>query len=255
MKRYFLFLIFILLFILVYALEVQNTNSGIAHASPGDYIIRSDGKRYVLNQGDINYARQQLGLDISPNRPTSSSNNSISSNNRTNVSRSSSSLYPIVLIGIIIFFIIRKTIKHIEYERQARRQLREYEWQARRQRREYEQQVKRQQQYEFQVQQQKITEEKRIEGNLNWLKSIRSEKEIYSNTRLYITEREWQIFNDKFQFLKVTLLDKIIFPDKKTMKPYLKCFIYGSSNNCTAILHFKETGLENEARIYYCQNK
>jgi hypothetical protein len=141
-------------------------------------------------------------------------------------------------------------IKHneeIEYGRQRERQ---------RQRQEYEQQAKRQrQQYEFQVQQQKIAEEKRIEGNLNWLKSIRSGKVIYDNTKLYITEREWQTFNDKFQFLKVTLLDKIILPDKKIMKPYLKCFIYGSNNNHTAIFHLKRTGLESEARIYYCQNR
>jgi competence protein ComGC len=226
MKQYFLFLIFILLSIFVNAREVSNTNSGIAYASPGDYIIRSNGQRYVLNQGDINHARRQLGLPIPPNRPTSSSNNSGSSNSRTNVSSSSSYPSPIVLIiiGIIIIFIIRKIIKHNEEM--------EYEQQRERQRQQYEQQVKRQrQQYEFEIQQQKIAEEKRIEGNLNWLKSVRSGKEIYNNAKLYITGKEWQIFNNKFQFLKVTLLDRIIFPDEKIMKPYLKCFIYGSSNN------------------------
>jgi hypothetical protein len=39
------------------------------------------------------------------------------------------------------------------------------------------------------------------------------------------------------------------------MKLYLKCLIYGTSNNFTALFHFKRTGLENEAIIYYCQNK
>jgi hypothetical protein len=239
MKRYFLFLFFIILSTLIYAHEVPNTTSGIAYASPGDYIIRTNGQRYVLNQGDINHARQQLGLDIFPNRPTSSPNNTGSSINRTNVSSSTNYPSPIILIiiGIVIFFIIRKMIKNneeIEYGQQRERQ---------------------RQQYEFQVQQQKTAEEKRIEGNLNWLKSVRSGKEIYNNTKLYITKREWQAFNDKFQFLKITLLDKIIFPDKKIMRPYLKCFIYGSSNNFIPILHFKKTGLENEAKIYYCQNK
>jgi hypothetical protein len=249
MKRFYLFLFFILLSIFVYAREVPNTNSGIAYASPGDYIIRSNGQRYVLNKGDINYARQQLGLSISSNRSTPSSNNSWSSNSRTNVSSSNSYPPPIVLIiiGIIIFFVIRTISKYNEELA--------YEQRREGQRQQYEQQIKRQQQYEFEIQQQKIAEEKRIEGNLNWLKSVRSGNEIYNKRKLYITEREWQAFNDRFQFLKVTLLDKIILPDKEIMKPYLKCFIYGSNNSFTAIFHLKRTGLENEAKIYYCQRR
>jgi hypothetical protein len=257
MKQCFLFLILILLSALVFAREVPNTNSGIANASPGDYIIRSDKQRITLKQVDIDYARKQMGLANSPNGPASVSNSSSPSNNRTNVS--SSRYFPSsilsIIIGIIIIFIIRKIIKYM-VRLLRERQRWEHEQQIARQQWAYEQQAEIQrQQYEFQIQQQRITEEKRIEGNLNWLKSVRAEKEIYNNTKLYISEREWQTFNDKFQFLKVTLLDKIILPDNKIMKPYLKCFIYGSSNNYTTIFHFKRTGLENKARIYYCQNR
>ena len=61
-------IVFILLSTLVYAREVPNTNRGIANAVPGDHIIRSNGQRVVLNHGDINHARRQLGLTISSNR-------------------------------------------------------------------------------------------------------------------------------------------------------------------------------------------
>jgi hypothetical protein len=244
MKRFFLFLILLSSYV-VYAREVPNTNSGIANASPGDHIIRSNGESYILNQGDINHARQQLGLSISPNRSTSSSSNS-----RTKVSSGNDYLPLIVLIivGIIIFSIIRKIVEYIgelDYERQRGKERRQYEQQIKRQR----------QQYEFEIKQQIIAEERRIEGNLNWLKSVRSGREIYNNTKLYITTREWQAFKGKFQFLEITLLDRIIQPDDEIMKPYLKCLIYGSSNNFTALFYLKKTGLENEATIYYCRNK
>jgi hypothetical protein len=43
---------------------VESTNSGIANASLGDYIIREDGEKIILKQSDIDYARKQLGLDV-----------------------------------------------------------------------------------------------------------------------------------------------------------------------------------------------
>jgi hypothetical protein len=49
--------------------QVENTNRGVANAQRGNYIIRLNGQRVVLNQGDINYARWQLGIstDFSEN--------------------------------------------------------------------------------------------------------------------------------------------------------------------------------------------
>ena len=227
--------------------QVDNSNRGIAYARSGDFIIRSNGSRYILNQGDIDHARKQLGLSNSPNRSKSLLNNSESSNNIAPVSSGNSYPYHIIIviiISIIILFIIRKIIEHneeIQYGQQRERQ--------------QQQLSKQQKQYEFEIQQQKIAEEKIIEDNIKWLKSIKSGNYVYDNTKFYITEKEWKSFIDEFKFLKVTLLDKIILPDEKTMKPYIKCSIYGSNDYYTAIFHFKETGLENEAKIFYCQNR
>ena len=78
---------------------------------------------------------------------------------------------------------------------------------------------------------------------------------VYNNTKPYITEKEWLAFIDKFKFLKITQLYGVISPDKTVMKPYLKCSIYGYGNNYTVIFRAKKTGLEEEADLYFCQNK
>lgn len=39
--------------------QVPNTNKGVAGAEVGDHIIRSDGSIYVLNLGDINWAKKK----------------------------------------------------------------------------------------------------------------------------------------------------------------------------------------------------
>ena len=83
MRKILLFLlIFLFCSAFTYAREVQNTNQGISNDVPGDFIVRSNGQRVVLNQGDINHARQQLGLTTSSNRPRSSNNQR--SGSRTN---------------------------------------------------------------------------------------------------------------------------------------------------------------------------
>jgi len=40
--------------------QVANTNAGVAGANVGDYIIRSNGQRYILKQGDIDWAKQHV---------------------------------------------------------------------------------------------------------------------------------------------------------------------------------------------------
>ena len=99
MKRILFIVILSLVAIAVFARQVESTNTGIANASPGDYIIRSNGTRYVLNQGDINYARSQLGLSVT--------NNNQSRATRTNSSSGLSSLnkFILLIIGAIVFVI------------------------------------------------------------------------------------------------------------------------------------------------------
>ncbi|MCL1993510.1 MAG: hypothetical protein FWG66_11255 [Spirochaetes bacterium] len=50
--------------------QVAATNAAIAQARPGDWIVRSNGQRVVLSQGDINYARQRVNMPITPTVPT-----------------------------------------------------------------------------------------------------------------------------------------------------------------------------------------
>ena len=39
--------------------QVANSNKGVAGASVGDFIVRSDGSTYVINQGDIDWAKKK----------------------------------------------------------------------------------------------------------------------------------------------------------------------------------------------------
>lgn len=39
--------------------QVANSNKGVAGASVGDFIVRSDGSTYVITQGDINWAKKK----------------------------------------------------------------------------------------------------------------------------------------------------------------------------------------------------
>ena len=96
MKQALFISIFFFLAVLAFARQVEATNSGIANASPGDYIIRSNGQRYVLNQGDIDYARGQLGL--STQRRTNAAN--VSSTKMNPFSK-----LILIIIGVVIFVI------------------------------------------------------------------------------------------------------------------------------------------------------
>jgi hypothetical protein len=66
MKSIFFIIIFIFSSFLLFAEQVEATNNGIANASPGDYIIRGNGDKVILNQTDIDYAKKQLGLNVTP---------------------------------------------------------------------------------------------------------------------------------------------------------------------------------------------
>jgi len=87
--------IFILLFLMsafIYAKEVPANNQGIANASIGDHIFRSNGEKVVLTQVDIDYARQKLGLATTQN-----SNGSSTNSNSTGII-----ILLVVVVGIIV---------------------------------------------------------------------------------------------------------------------------------------------------------
>ena len=51
---------------------VENSNEGIANAKPGDKIIRKDGTEITLTQGDIDWAKSQIGNNSTPVETSSS---------------------------------------------------------------------------------------------------------------------------------------------------------------------------------------
>jgi len=102
MKKIF-FIVFFILSISVFAKEVPSNNQGVANASPGDYIFRSNGEKVILSQTDIDYARRQLGLLTTQKTQTNaSSNNTTSSVSSTNSSTNTFIVLILIVVGIII---------------------------------------------------------------------------------------------------------------------------------------------------------
>ena len=117
MSKIFFIIGLLLLSVSVYAQQqVEATNHGIANARPGDFIIRSNGQRVSLNQGDIDYARRQLGLSTTQNsQPRQSSPNvSSSANYSSNSSSNSSGNYTLIIVLGIIHIIITICIGSIK---------------------------------------------------------------------------------------------------------------------------------------------
>ena len=106
MNRTIFILVLLLLSILVYAREVPATNQGIAYASPGDYIIRSSGEKVILSQADIDYARKQLGLTTTQNRPAASNSSSSTGNYNSNTYKDINPLIFIIIFGCIAHIIL-----------------------------------------------------------------------------------------------------------------------------------------------------
>jgi hypothetical protein len=59
-KNILFIILFVFLQILIFAEQVEATNKGIANALPGDYIIRENGDKVILNQTDIDYAKKSI---------------------------------------------------------------------------------------------------------------------------------------------------------------------------------------------------
>jgi hypothetical protein len=89
------FIIFVFLPLLIFAEQIEATNKGIANASPGDYIIRENGDKIILNQSDIDYAKNQLGLNVTP----------------VNQYTGFDFIIIIFIIGICIFILFKKLYK------------------------------------------------------------------------------------------------------------------------------------------------
>jgi len=108
MKKTFLILIYLLLIVNIYAEQVESTNRGISNALPGDYIIRSTGEKVILNQADIDYARELLKLDSNVIQQTQKSQYN---NNIQNKSYLVYNSFIGIIIVIIVIFIIKLSRK------------------------------------------------------------------------------------------------------------------------------------------------
>jgi hypothetical protein len=85
--------------------RVEATNRGISNARPGDYIIRSNGQRVTLSQGDIDYARRQLGQSVTRTQNSTQSRPAATNTNRTSSPSNSSGgivIFLLVVVGVII---------------------------------------------------------------------------------------------------------------------------------------------------------
>jgi len=82
MNKFFLIIALLFLSISVFAQQqVESSNHGVANARVGDFIIRSNGQRVILNQGDIDHARRQLGMNTNQNNRTTPSSTDTSTSN------------------------------------------------------------------------------------------------------------------------------------------------------------------------------
>ena len=102
-KKSFFFIVLFLLSVLVYAREVPNTSRGVANAVPGDYLIRSNGQRVILNRGDIDHARRQLGLNSQPNRTANRSPSPDNTRAGYNSNNTGTFVFFLILGGIILW--------------------------------------------------------------------------------------------------------------------------------------------------------
>jgi hypothetical protein len=112
MKNIFLIIIFIFSSFLIFAEQVEPTNNGIANASPGDYIIRENGDKVILNQADIDYAKNQLGLNITPvNQYPVNQYTERKPNEQYSDSRFNYFFIIIFIIGIGVFILSKNLLK------------------------------------------------------------------------------------------------------------------------------------------------
>lgn len=94
--------------------RVEATNRGISNARPGDYIVRSNGQRVILNQGDIDYARRQLGQSTAQTRPAASTANNGNASANTSPNKGIVIFLLIVVgVGVIVFICVANITKTI----------------------------------------------------------------------------------------------------------------------------------------------
>jgi hypothetical protein len=135
----------------------------------------------------------------------------------------------------------------IERQRQAiERQRQEYE-----QRQAYERYRQADEQRQAYERQRQADEQKQaIENMKNWLNNLHRRNCTYVKEQLYTDGKLLERFIEKFRFLKIGPVYHLGYPDRNLMRPYIKIKIYGNQ----LLIHYKETGLENHARVYYAVN-
>ena len=107
MKNIFLIIMFVSLPFLLFAEQVEATNKDIANASPGDYLIRENGSKIILNQADIDYAKNQLKLNVTPENQYVARE----SNEKYFDSGFNYFLFILFIIGIGVFILIKNLFK------------------------------------------------------------------------------------------------------------------------------------------------
>ena len=116
MKKIFLICTIFLMAFMACANEIPATNRDIANASPGDHIIRADGERVVLQQSDIDYARQQLELQAAPdaqNSPQQSLTSNIRERMANNIIINNLGMVILLIVTIGLIVISGKCVSNI----------------------------------------------------------------------------------------------------------------------------------------------
>ena len=107
MKKTFLIVIYFSFLVHIFSEQVDLSNEGISKAIPGDYVIRYTGEMVILNQADIDYAKNQLGLN---KNDVQNIRQSQGINYNTNIERkfiSNGSPFIGIALTVIIIFVIK----------------------------------------------------------------------------------------------------------------------------------------------------
>jgi superfamily I DNA and/or RNA helicase len=102
-NKYFYLLVFFFIVVNIFPQQqVDATNNAIANASPGDFIIRTNGDKVVLNQTDIEYAKKQLALNV---ELENKSDEQMQTSNK-NIFQINPKMIMIIIISAIILILI-----------------------------------------------------------------------------------------------------------------------------------------------------
>ncbi len=71
--------------------EIENSNKGVANAKPGDTLTRNDGTTVTITQGDIDWAKKQVGDSETTTASSTPTTETVASNSQSQQTSSSTS--------------------------------------------------------------------------------------------------------------------------------------------------------------------